>query len=86
MSPTTIMAAATGSDSASGTAMAGGLAASGFAADRSSLLQTRSPPGKPRVFRGHCCQLPEKDRFFSRSAEARLLSIDGSALLIETVV
>jgi hypothetical protein len=66
--------------------MAGGLAASGFAADRSSLLQTLHTPENPAFSGGIVCQLPEKDRFFGRSAEARLLSIDGSTLLIETVV
>src|SRR6202011_447675 len=48
MSPTTTMAAASGSDSGSGTAMAGGFAACGFAAEvHSSSLQTG--PASPEI-------------------------------------
>jgi len=80
-SPMTTMAAASGSGSVSGTAMAGGFAACGFAAEvHSSSLQTG--PGVPgiRVFSGTSFALGLKKPFFQPSACERLLSIDCYAL------
>jgi hypothetical protein len=86
MSPTTIMAAASGSGSVSGMALPGGFAACGCAADfRSSTLKQLGIPEKLRVFGDVLGGMARKNLFFSPPARQRLLSIDGCALFGETV-